>query len=57
MIELYHPRLSIRRQCELVGLNRSSVYYQPACASPENLHLMRRMDEQYLKSRFMAAVA
>jgi putative transposase len=52
MIELYHPRLSIRRQCELVGLNRSSVYYQSACASPENLHLMRRMDEQYLKTPF-----
>src|ERR687895_37788 len=52
MIELYHPRLSIRRQCELVGLNRSSVYYQPACASPENLHLMRLMDEQYLKTPF-----
>ena len=45
MIELYHPRLSVRRQCELVGLNRSSVYYQPACAGPENLQLMRLMDE------------
>jgi putative transposase len=52
MIELNHPRLSVRRQCELVGLNRSSVYYQPACASPENLHLMRLMDEQYLKTPF-----
>jgi putative transposase len=52
MIEVYHPRLSVRRQCELVGLNRSSVYYQPACASPENLQLMRLMDEQYLKTPF-----
>jgi hypothetical protein len=52
MIELYHPRLSVRRQCELVGLNRSSVYYQRACASPENLQLMRLMDEQYLKTPF-----
>jgi putative transposase len=52
MIELCHPRLSVRRQCELVGLNRSSVYYQPACASPENLQLMRLMDEQYLKTPF-----
>ena len=52
MIELYHPRLSVRRQCELVGLNRSSVYYQPTCASPENLQLMRLMDEQYLKTPF-----
>jgi putative transposase len=52
MIELYHPQLSVRRQCELVGLNRSGVYYQPACASLENLHLMRLMDEQYLKTPF-----
>ena len=52
MIELNHPRLSVRRQCELVGLNRSSVYYQPACASPGNLQLMRLMDEQYLKTPF-----
>ena len=52
MIELYHPRLSVRRQCELVGLNRSSVYYQPTCASPENLQLMRLMDEQCLKTPF-----
>jgi len=40
--------LSIRRQCELVGLNRSSWYYAPAEESPENLALMRRIDEQYL---------
>jgi putative transposase len=52
MIELNHPRLSVRRQCELMGLSRSSVYYQPACETAENLHLMRRMDEQYLKTPF-----
>jgi hypothetical protein len=55
MIEVYHPQLSVRRQCELVGLNRSSVYYQPACASPENVQLMRLMDEQYLKTPFFDA--
>jgi putative transposase len=52
MIELNHPRLSVRRQCELMGLSRSSVYYQPACETAENLHLMRQMDEQYLKTPF-----
>lgn len=52
MIELNHPRLSVRRQCELMGLSRFSVYYQPACETAENLHLMRRMDEQYLKTPF-----
>jgi putative transposase len=40
------------RQCELVGLPRSTWYYQPACETPENLALMRRIDEQYLKTPF-----
>jgi putative transposase len=35
-----------------MGLSRSSVYYQPACETAENLHLMRQMDEQYLKTPF-----
>jgi putative transposase len=39
--------LSVRRQCELLGLNRSSLYYEPASETPENLRLMRRIDEQY----------
>ncbi len=49
-IELNHPRLSVRRQCELLGLNRSSVYYEPVGVSAENVALMRRIDEQYLKT-------
>ena len=32
MIERFHQGISIRRQCELLGLNRSSYYYQPHCA-------------------------
>ena len=35
--------LSIRRQCELMGISRSSVYYAPRGESAENLALMRRM--------------
>ena len=30
LIERAHPAISLRRQCELLGLNRSTVYYQPA---------------------------
>lgn len=52
MIERTHPDLSIRRQCELVGLNRSTLYYEPAQESALNLELMRLMDEQYLKTPF-----
>lgn len=52
MIEYEHGELSIRRQCELVGLNRSTLYYEPAQESALNLELMRLMDEQYLKMPF-----
>lgn len=47
-----HRHLSIRRQCELLGLNRSSYYLPPAVESQENLRLMRRIDEQFLKTPF-----
>ena len=39
-----HPHLSIRRQCELLGLGRATWYYQPATASTETLALMREID-------------
>lgn len=52
LIEPSHPELSLRRQCELVGLNRSSWYYQPASESPLNLLLMRLLDEQYTRTPF-----
>ncbi len=42
--------MSIQRQCELLGLSRSSYYYQPATESPLNLSLMRLIDEQYLRT-------
>jgi len=50
----------VRRQCELLGLARSSLYYEPAAETAENLRLMRLIDEEYtahpfLGSRRMAA--
>ena len=39
----------MRRQCELVGLNRSTLYYEPAPETPENLKRMRRIDEPYTR--------
>src|SRR6266567_1887335 len=50
LIEPGHPDLSIVRQCELLGLARSSYYYEPVLASEENLHLMRLLDEQYTRT-------
>ena len=52
MIEEGHEQLSVRHQCALLGLNRASLYYQAATESAENLMLMRRMDEQYLRTPF-----
>lgn len=47
LIEPDHPHPSIARQCELVGLSRSSFYYVTQGESAENLQLMRLLDEQY----------
>lgn len=52
MVEVKHVQLSIRRQCELLGLNRATYYYVPAQESELNLHLMRLIDEQYLQTPF-----
>jgi putative transposase len=52
MIERDSPEPSVRRQCELIGLNRSSLYYQPVGESPYNLQLMRLIDEQYTRTPF-----
>jgi putative transposase len=43
-----HPRLGIVRQCEMVGISRSSFYYQPKGETDENLELMRVIDKQFL---------
>jgi len=49
MIEEDHPRLSVRRQCDLLSLSRSAYYYDPMGESPENLRLMRWLDGEYTK--------
>ena len=51
MIQSKH-KLSKSRQCELLSLNRSSLYYQPRPESSENLRLMRIIDEQFLKTPY-----
>jgi putative transposase len=52
LVELAHPAISIRRQCELLGVNRSGLYYQPLGESAENLKLMRLIDEEYTRHPF-----
>ena len=52
MVDREHPTLSIVRQCVLLGVNRSSLYYRHRGASEEELSLMKEMDRQYLETPF-----
>ena len=45
MVEPDHAEISVRRQCDLLGVNRSGLYYQPVGESEENLMLMRLIDD------------
>lgn len=45
-----HPDLSLRRQCSLLSLARSSLYYHPRGESAENLKLMEIIDRQFLET-------
>jgi len=52
MIAPDRPGLSLSRQCRLVSISRSSFYYAPRGESAQNLALMRRIDELFLKYPF-----
>jgi putative transposase len=47
--------LSVRRQCELLGLSRSSLYYEPVPETAENLRLMRLIDREYTVHPFLGS--
>jgi putative transposase len=52
LVDREHPDLSVRRQCELLGVNRSGLYYELVGESEENLRFMRLIDEQYTRAPF-----
>ena len=52
MIDREHQRLSVSRQCRLLAVSRSTVYYRPRGESAQTLALMRRIDELYLDYPF-----
>ena len=52
MIEKDHAQLSVGKQCKLLSLSRSSFYYQPRGETALNLTLMRKIDEQFMKTPF-----
>jgi putative transposase len=51
MVERPGP-LSLRRQCQLLGLNRAALYYQAAPVDAYELELMALLDRQYLRTPF-----
>ena len=51
-VEPNHKKIPICRQCELLGLNRSSLYYKPSGETEYNEQLMRLLDEQYIVTPF-----
>jgi putative transposase len=52
MIARDHPDLSLSQQCQVLAISRSSFYYTPKGESADNLALMRRIDELFLKYPF-----
>jgi HTH-like domain len=49
LVENMAGRLSVRQQCELMGIARGAYYYEPRPESAENLAMMRRIDELHLE--------
>ena len=50
MVDREHPSLSMTRQCALLGVSRSNLYYRPRAVSGDDLFLMRAIDGQYLET-------
>jgi putative transposase len=55
VVDRRHPSLSIVRQCTLLDISRSGLYYQPKGISEEDLNLMKLIDRQYLVTPFYGA--
>ena len=55
MVDREHPSLSLVRQCALLGVSRSSLYYRPRVASVEGLSLMGEIDRQCLETPFFGS--
>lgn len=47
-----NPKLSIARQCKLLGMSRSTLYYKKTETNDNDLELMKMIDMQYTKYPF-----
>jgi putative transposase len=52
LVERDHGEISVRRQCDLLGVNRSGLYYRPLGESEENVRLMQLIDREYTRHPF-----
>jgi putative transposase len=52
LIEQGYPEISLRHQCELLGVQRSNLYYLPRPMSDENMAIMNLIDHEYLRHPF-----
>jgi putative transposase len=52
MVDRHHPSPSIKRQCRLLDISRSGLYYQSKGISEEDLNLMKLIDRQYLMTPY-----
>lgn len=57
MIDREDKSLSVRKQCKLLGLPRSTIYYEAVPETEDNLQLMKQIDEQYTKRPAMGSRA
>lgn len=55
MVDRRRPSLSVVRQCQLLDISRSGLYYQPVGVSDEDLNLMEMIDHQYMATPFYGA--
>jgi len=52
LVESKYPQLPIKRQCELLCLNRSTYYYKSQKDESFNIQLMNLIDEEYTRHPF-----
>lgn len=48
-IDYDNPEISVREQCRILGFQRSGIYYEPQPETPQNLRIMRLLDEEHLR--------
>jgi putative transposase len=56
LIDSDHGTISVQRQCELVGLARSTYYHTPTGEAEWNLMLMRLLDEKYTEEPYFGVL-